>query len=179
MTVSGPSSVPQDEPVTDRIILRPVVDDDLDFLRQLYVTHRLDEFLPLPWPEAQKRAMLAGQFEMQYRQYDAYPGLSSWLVLYDGEAIGRLLTSFDADVLHLVDVLLDGAARGRGVGSALLRWLQQRAIASGAAAMELHVMLDNTGARRLYERLGFEAGEMHGAHLSMRWRVPARRAASS
>ena len=35
--------------------------------------------------------------------------------------------------------------------------------------VRLHVLQSNTGARRLYERLGFAAEAGEGAHLSMRW----------
>jgi ribosomal protein S18 acetylase RimI-like enzyme len=46
--------------------------------------------------------------------------------------------------------------RGRGIGGALLTALCDAARREGAPALSLSVELDNP-ARRLYERLGFEA----------------------
>ena len=42
--------------------------------------------------------------------------------------------------------------------------------ARNLATLALHVELRNEAARRLYERFGFVAGDVQGAHLSMNWR---------
>ena len=47
------------------------------------------------------------------------------------------------------------AARGRGIGSALLRAAVEAAWASGLTRIELSVRADNAKARALYERHGF------------------------
>jgi ribosomal protein S18 acetylase RimI-like enzyme len=44
--------------------------------------------------------------------------------------------------------------RGKGIGSALLRFAERR---MGRHGMSLVVSNGNTGARRLYERLGYQA----------------------
>lgn len=59
--------------------------------------------------------------------------------------------------LHDFSVLPD--AQGRGVGSALLAALEQRARERGAAKITLEVVATNDGARRLYHRHGFRDGE--------------------
>lgn len=55
---------------------------------------------------------------------------------------------------------VDPAARGRGVGEALVRACLDRARAAGAVTMRLSTKEDMHAAHRLYERLGF-------------WRTPA------
>ncbi len=47
--------------------------------------------------------------------------------------------------------------RGRGLGTGLLGVLAERALARGARFGYLQVTEDNTGARRLYDRLGWQA----------------------
>ena len=48
------------------------------------------------------------------------------------------------------------AARGKGIGSKLLAWADEEAKAAGAKFISLDVMGSNTGARRLYERKGYD-----------------------
>jgi GNAT superfamily N-acetyltransferase len=56
---------------------------------------------------------------------------------------------------HIGDVVVAPAARGKGVGTALIaageRWARER----GYRLLTLNVFLDNEGARALYEELGF------------------------
>ena len=53
------------------------------------------------------------------------------------------------------DVVVDAAARGRGVGEALTREGLRRAAERGAASVELTSRPAREAANRLYERLGF------------------------
>ena len=53
------------------------------------------------------------------------------------------------------------AARGRGVGEALVRACIERARASGYRRVALHTRTSMTGAQRLYERLGFRREPDH------------------
>jgi len=48
-------------------------------------------------------------------------------------------------------------ARGRGVGSELMRWAERRAVELGLRGVSLIVSDANQGAQRLYERLGYAA----------------------
>jgi ribosomal protein S18 acetylase RimI-like enzyme len=57
------------------------------------------------------------------------------------------------------DVVVDEAARGRGVGEALTRAAQEAAVAAGARAVWLTSRPEREAANRLYRRLGFEQRE--------------------
>jgi ribosomal protein S18 acetylase RimI-like enzyme len=52
-------------------------------------------------------------------------------------------------------LVVDPAARGRGVGEALVRWCIDRAAASGVRSLRLSTLPGMTAAGRLYLRLGF------------------------
>jgi ribosomal-protein-alanine N-acetyltransferase len=59
------------------------------------------------------------------------------------------------DEIHINNVALRPALRGRGLGTALLRHVFAEAQRLGARRGTLEVRASNVGARRLYERLGF------------------------
>ncbi|HEY7100848.1 MAG TPA: GNAT family N-acetyltransferase [Mycobacteriales bacterium] len=52
-------------------------------------------------------------------------------------------------------LVVDPAARGRGVGEALVRWCIDRAAGSGVRWLRLSTLAGMTAAGRLYLRLGF------------------------
>ena len=53
------------------------------------------------------------------------------------------------------DVVVDGAARGRGVGEELNRVALERARAAGATTVDLTSRPSREAANRLYQRIGF------------------------
>ena len=60
-----------------------------------------------------------------------------------------------ADRDHYVQaVAVEPSARGEGVGSALMDWIEHRAIDAGSTRLALDVSGANKGARRFYERRG-------------------------
>ena len=61
-------------------------------------------------------------------------------------------------------------ARGQGIGGAILKDVLDDAAAAGKA-VSIHVEVHNP-ARRLYERLGFEAVEDKGIYVEMVRRPP-------
>jgi ribosomal protein S18 acetylase RimI-like enzyme len=71
-------------------------------------------------------------------------------------------TCIHLDQLHLVE-----RVRNEGIGTHLIRELQQRALES-ARRVELNVMRGNP-AQALYERLGFRVVEGDEERLHMRW----------
>jgi ribosomal protein S18 acetylase RimI-like enzyme len=67
-------------------------------------------------------------------------------------AVFRIPTGIRA---WIEDVVVDEAARGRGVGRALVAHAIERARAAGARTVELTSRPSRVAANRLYERLGF------------------------
>lgn len=163
--------------------LRGLRDADLPWLRDLYASTRADEMAPLPWPATAKRAFLDQQFALQHNHYLSAFGDSDFLAIERKAApLGRLYLQrvaahppghangeFPAEYL-IVDIALFPQARGSGIGGALIAAAQQRAAAEGCG-MRLHVMVNNAGAQRLYERLGFVLVPEGGTptHRLMRW----------
>ena len=105
------------------VTLRPVREEDRDFLRRLYASTRAEELAQVTdWSAEQKEAFLTQQFEAQHHHYQTYyVGASFDIVLGDGEPIGRLYASRWEREIRVVDVALVPEVRGRGIGTALLR----------------------------------------------------------
>ncbi|MFI5802797.1 GNAT family N-acetyltransferase [Streptomyces sp. NPDC051561] len=101
--------------------------------------------------------------ELEYDEYDA-TAAHVLAIAEDGTALGtgRLLHGADAagktgagpEVGSLGRLAVSGAARGLGVGAALVRGIEDVARARGLTAIDLHAQ---THALGFYERLGYEA----------------------
>jgi len=69
--------------------------------------------------------------------------------------------------IRIVDITLLPESRGGGIGTKLLRDLQNEARAAGKS-LTIHVERFNR-ALGLYQRLGFKEVEDKGVYLLMRW----------
>jgi ribosomal protein S18 acetylase RimI-like enzyme len=67
----------------------------------------------------------------------------------------RILETIEDSDFYIVTMIIDGDLRGLGVGSEVLKHLEQRAHKANAARITLDVANNNEGARRLYERKGW------------------------
>ena len=151
------------------ITLRPVGDRDEGFLRRVYAGTREPERHVAHWEDEEWNAFIRMQYEAQRRHYWAsFPDAEHRIVLRDGEPVGRIWVHRTADEIRLLDIAVLPEHRRRGVGTYLIRSLQADAKAAGVP-LRHSVELDNRGARRLYERLGFAAIETHGLHTLMEW----------
>jgi len=65
------------------------------------------------------------------------------------------------------DVVVDGAARGRGVGEELNRVALERARSLGARTVDLTSRPSREAANRLYQRIGFEARDTNVYRFSL------------
>lgn len=138
------------------VSLRPASAEDRPFLERLLREVRWDEFAPTGWPDAAKAAFLASQFDFQQRHYvNAFPDAEHAIVETAGAPVGQIMVDRATSGLHLVDISLLEAWRGRGIGGALVGMLQEEVRASAGEYVTLSVDRTNPNALRLYLRLGF------------------------
>ncbi len=72
-------------------------------------------------------------------------------------------------VLRIAALAVAPSARGRGVGSCLLEAVSGKARREGFRKVRLEVVDTNTGARQLYERMGFTVVTTHHYPLLRDW----------
>jgi GNAT superfamily N-acetyltransferase len=149
------------------ISLRPVRDDDREFLAALYASTRTEELAVVPWTEEQKAAFLRSQFEAQDHHYRSnYEDTTFDVIVVDGERAGRLYVARWPSELRIVDISLAPPFRGRGIGS---RFLAQVITEAERAQKPLTIHVErNNPALRLYQRLGFRPVEDKGIYLLLR-----------
>ena len=154
------------------VSLRRATEPDYDFMRRLYHSTRAEEMEHFPFDDAQKAAFLDQQFAAQFAHYEQhYPTCERNIIERDGEAVGRLWIDEWRDQIRIVDIALLPAARGGGIGTALLGEVLHRA-AHSAKPVTIHVEANNR-ALRLYERIGFKPVGTNGVYKLMEWRPDA------
>lgn len=150
--------------------LRPEVEADRPFLRELHDTVRRHEFEPLGWDDDRIDELLSLQFEVRQTQLETeFPHAERSVVTLDGHDVGRWCVDRTETELHLLDVAFVPDARDRGLGTALLERLIDE---SRATNRPVRLWVDPTNrALRLYERLGFRRVGEHGPSLQLERRA--------
>jgi ribosomal protein S18 acetylase RimI-like enzyme len=100
---------------------------------------------------------------------------SALLVVREGKGAGAIVAVGGLGVYHaptgvkavIEDVVVDGQARNRGVGEALLRGLVDLAREKGAQAVALTSNPKRQAANRLYARLGFKLRRTNAYYLDL------------
>jgi ribosomal-protein-alanine N-acetyltransferase len=98
-----------------------------------------------PWSQR----TLAEELELENRRYVVASGPDGTICGYGG------LMKIGEDA-HVLTMAVLPPYRRKGIGTRLLLWLVERAVAEGAAHMTLEVRVSNEDAQGLYRRFGFE-----------------------
>src|SRR5262245_27238369 len=104
--------------------LRPVSENDNDFLLGVYASTREDELAQVEWVEGQKEIFLRWQLDLQRREYEArFPDADYRVIVVDQQPAGRIWVGTDDQQIRLLDIALLPRFQNRGVGTALLKSL--------------------------------------------------------
>lgn len=141
--------------------LRAATPADDPFLREVFLEVRRAGLPGLP--DDQLDPLLA----MQYRAHTAdrrarYPHAETSIVTVQGEPVGTVTVDRDGSRVHLVDLAILSAFRGRGIASEIIADLVR-----SSRRATLSVWSLNSGARRLYERHGFAVVSEQFGYLLM------------
>jgi ribosomal protein S18 acetylase RimI-like enzyme len=150
------------------ISLRPIKPEDDSFLTGVYASTRMEELAVTGWSDEEKTLFCRRQFDAQTAHYrENYPGALLQVIEREGVSIGRLYVAHWEREIRIMDIALLPEHRGSGIGTELLRELQEEARAAGKS-LTIHVERFNP-ALRLYERLGFRQIEDKGVYLLLQW----------
>ena len=97
------------------------------------------------WDEEQQRASFDERFDPDATQ----------IIDVAGEAVGAVVVTEAAKEIVLQYLAIEPWCQGRGIGSAIVARLRERA-AAARKPLTLRVLRSNPRARNLYERLGFQ-----------------------
>lgn len=143
---------------------------DARFLRSLFDSH-CDHLRALDLPQPALQALIDQQYACREADYlRRFPQARTLVALEGEERVGSVVLSGDDTTLHIVDLVVAPAARGRGHGRALVRQVQSQARATGRQAVTLSVDPLNHPALRLYLALGFQVTERQCVQWRMLWR---------
>lgn len=129
--------------------MRDGIRDDADLARYRAALHAIDADPAHLLVVAEVDGLLVGTFQLSF-----LPGLARR---------GSLRAQVEA-------VRLDGAVRGRGLGTALMRWAIEESRRRGCSLVQLTTDKRRSDAHRFYERLGFVASH-EGMKLFLDTRV--------
>lgn len=131
---------------------------DLDDLVRLFGGYL--EFYQVPRPAAEIRAFLQARLAAADSRLliarDRQAVAQGFVQLYPLYASLALRSSW-----LLSDLYVTQAARGQGVGEALMNAARAHAEATGACGLQLETARDNHAAQALYERLGYVRDEVY------------------
>jgi len=153
------------------LVVRPALPQDEIFLYDLYSAVRAPEFELAPIPAEQKELLIRMQFRAQLSAYtDTYPNSCYHLVLLDSKPVGRLWVAPGDGELQLVDIAVHPKLQGKGIGTALVKRLQQEA-ANARLPIRSCVMRFNPGSLRFHKRLGFNIMREDLMYFYLEWRT--------
>ncbi len=152
------------------ISLRPVRDDDQEFLCDVYCSTRRDEVATFGWDAAQTDAFLRMQFTMQQGAYKMQsPNAEYSIIVLSDTPAGRMIVSRASSAITLTDISVLPQFRGNGIGTYLIKQLQNEAAATEKPLI-LQVDKGNQLAMNLYEKLGFKITGEAALAYEMEWR---------
>jgi GNAT superfamily N-acetyltransferase len=145
--------------MTDQPLIRPVAREDFD--RWLPLWEGYNAFYgragPTTLPEAITRTTWA-------RFFDPAEPVEALVAELDGALVGLAHYLFHRSMIlvepvcYMQDLFTNEAARGRGVGRALIEAVYEQARAAGAASVYWHTHNGNATARRLYDQVADDTG---------------------
>jgi ribosomal protein S18 acetylase RimI-like enzyme len=152
------------------LAVRPALPQDEIFLYDLYAAVRGPEFDQAPIDASQKEHLLRIQFRGQMSSYaQMFPNSCCHVVMLDGKPAGRLWVAPLEGELHLVDIALHPSLQSKGIGSVLIKRLQEEATRA-RLPIRCMVLRLNPGSLRFHRRLGFNIVREDQMYYFLEWR---------
>lgn len=155
----------------DGLALRKATQRDRAFMQQLFNSTREHlRLLPLTGPQIE--ILFEQQYRLQQTHYaNQWPNAHTLIIQQSDKTIGKIMLDENETALHIIDIALEPAMRGKGYGTALLRAIQAAAQKRGLP-VKLSVDRQNRQAKKLYLALGFQVTGTSDTHESMNWPPP-------
>ena len=132
--------------------IRPAKKNDQELIRELWLEFEAE----LPEPDYLRESWEEAWIDLAQTVREGVALIAE----EEGRAIGFVfcvLGDRGRKTAHVTDIYVRPEARNRGIGQALLAGILDPARSAGLDHVSLEVLISNSDARRLYERLGFTA----------------------
>ncbi len=158
-------------PLFSPCLLRPQQDQDRAAIAELYRQNRQD-LLALPMPPEMITQLILQQQQFQHTGVaQHYPQAKTLVLVQQDQVVARMIFSQDAQMIHLIDIMVLPEFQGQGWGRKLLQHLQQIAT-TRQCGLSLRVMKDNAKAGALYTACGFRVVGENYLEQQMQWLPP-------
>lgn len=145
--------------------VRPVEATDERFVYELFCSVRGIEFEYAELSLAEKEQFLRSQFQAMHGTYaQRFPDGKHYIVVNQGEDIGRIYVNESNEEIRLLDVIIHPNQRNQGIGSQLMQQMIQHSEQTGKA-IRFYVWQTNYAGQRFYERHGFKQIRNDNAYL--------------
>jgi ribosomal protein S18 acetylase RimI-like enzyme len=152
------------------LAVRPALPQDEIFLYELYSAIRGPEFALAPVPPQQREHLIRMQFHASMSAYaQNHPNSCYHIVLLDSKPIGRLWFAPGEGEFHLVDIAIHPSVQSKGIGTVLVKRLQQEAT-QARLPIRCEVFRFNPGSLRFHRRLGFTILREDQVNYYLEWR---------
>lgn len=142
-------------PKIANLSLTAVSENDIEFIKKVYISTRIDEFSSLGWLPEQLQAFLELQLNYQQKSYEMqFPNAENFVINLENERVGRMIVYQNESEIRLVDIAVLPAFRKKGIASQLINRLKAEANKS-RRKLALQVLKNNSNAFNLYIKLGF------------------------
>jgi len=155
-----------------------IVDADLNDPKQsAALVEMLDHYMRDPMEGGQppservKRELVPG--------LRAHPACYVYIAMLGEKAVGFAIcflgfSTFNArPLINIHDIFVESSLRGGGIGRLMLDRIEAKARSMDGCALTLEVREDNTRARGLYRKFGFQRAEVGNERVPMEfWRKP-------
>ena len=138
--------------------IRLAVSSDLEKIAELYVKNHTETY----------RGLLSDDYfknlTVDYAKEKWHPYLNSvdkklWVAYREDEFLGFMAGAKDeslANIWYLDSLQIIEKARGKGIGTAFIRFMMQYAVENGYSRMSVCIVRGNDNAEKLYKKLGAE-----------------------
>lgn len=148
------------------ITLRPIAENDIPILYQIYRSTRLEELAPANFSEEELENFLHMQFDFQHKQYMRnYTNPSFDLIIWKNMPIGRLYVDRQTDEIRIIDIAILTDYRKKGIGKELISCLLTESDKK-QIKLTLHVEYNNP-ILPFYEYIGFKKQKDVGVYYFM------------
>jgi ribosomal protein S18 acetylase RimI-like enzyme len=152
--------------------LRPCIEGDDTFLYDVFCTTWETEVAALPNPNLVQHVLRIQHIAQERRFSSRHPGHQKFVIVEDGQRVGRLYLHAGTSALQVVDLTLLPCYRSLGIGTRLTHDLFDHATERGLP-ITLRVPRRNQRATRLYSSLGFDVVRVDDLDSYFEWTPPS------